>query len=223
MPALPDVPGVIKFTLNWGVDGDVHAQTVHHVKYTGTVTEASLTTFAGDEVSSTVTHFGTLATSFTGVLSCTARDLSSDMGVEVTAGPPWSGTRTGDRLSPGTAVVISSNVARHYRGGQPRSYLPLGSGTDVASTGLWADAFVTAMQTAWDDFRGDTEASTYSTFSTQKMCNVSYYGPPNRIITGSGGRVRTASTVRTVPKVDDLLTSTVRKIIGSQRRRNRDA
>lgn len=222
MPPLPSPGRVIKLNLNWGVDGDTLAETIHFFAYTGTVDAGDLDTFTSNAVSSAEAEFQALATSFTGVLQATARDLSSDMGLEATGGTPWTGTRTGDRLSPGTAAVVSHSISRHYRGGHPRSYLPLGSGTDVASTGLWADAFVTAVDTAWGAFVADIKGA-WGAFSVTDIVNVSYYGPPNRTITGSTGRVRTVSTVRAVPIVDTITGHTVNKRIGSQRRRNRDA
>lgn len=223
MGALPDVPGVVKLTLNWGVDGDVHAQTIHFARYTGTADAPACVALAEAAVSTAATEFQGLCTSFTGVLSATARDLATDMGAEETAGAPWTGTRTGDRLAPGTAFVQSYAISRHYRGGHARNYFPFGSGTDVAATGLWADAFLTAAETAVINWFADWTGSTYSAMVVGSHCQVSYYGPPNRVITGSTGRMRTVSSIRMPPLVNDVRSSTGRKLIASQRRRNRGA
>jgi hypothetical protein len=221
MPALPSPGLVIKANVNWGVDGDSQAQTLHFFRYSGAPNPADLLTLAELIVSSGASWLQSLATSFTGMLGATVRDLSSDMGLEVSGGTPWVGTRTGDRLSPGTAAVVGHTIRRHYRGGHARTYLPLGSGTDVASTGLWADAFVSAVDTAFGNFIGELSPGG---FDLGALCQVSYYGPPNRVITSPvTGRARTVSTVRAEPIVNDITSSSTRKKIGSQRRRNKAA
>jgi hypothetical protein len=223
MPALPNVPGVLKVNVDWGVDGDSMAQTVHFARYTGTCDAIDASSLANEILNGAVGILDVLCTSFTGMLSATVRDLASDMGVEVTGGTPWTGSRTGDRLSPGTAFCHAHQIARHYRGGHARTYFPFGSGTDVAATGLWADAFVTDASNGAHNWFSDWTNNTYGSLVVGKLCQVSYYGPPNRTITSSGGRVRTVSTVRAAPIVNDIVGSVGRKVIASQRRRNRDA
>jgi hypothetical protein len=154
-----------------------------------------------------------------------ARDLSSAMGAEVEAGGPNGGTRAGSRLSPGTAVVVSHSISRHYRGGHPRTYLPLGCGPDVVAAGTWESTFVTAVDNAWGAFVAALIAgSPYGALTITELVNVSFYGPPNVIITNPvTGRARTVSTVRHPPIVDPITGHVTRALIGSQRRRNRDA
>jgi hypothetical protein len=50
--------------------------------------------------------------------------------------------------------------------------------------------------------------------------NVSYYGPPNRLITGSTGRVKTISTMRADPIVDTITGISCSSIPANQRRRS---
>jgi hypothetical protein len=222
MPALPSPGSVIKLNLNWGVEGDALAQTIHYFRYSGGAPSAgALSTLCQDAVSSADTEFGPLCSNSVGILAATARDLASAMGNEATAGTPWVGTRGTALLPPGAAMVIAHSISRHYRGGHPRSYLPLGVSGDVALTGLWASAFVTAADTAWGAWiaylvgTGDA--------GINALVNVGYYGPPNRTITSSGGRVKTVSSVLATPHVDVITGHVARKNIGSQRRRNRDA
>lgn len=220
MPALPSPGAVIKLTVDWGVEADSLAQTVHYFSYSGGAPSAgTLSAIATDAVLNGATEFQPLANDSVGMLGATARDLSSAMGAEATAGTPWVGTRGTALTPPGAAIVVSHSISRHYRGGHPRSYLPLGVAGDIALTGLWASAFVTAVDTAW----GAWIASLLGTHGLTQLVNVSYYGPPNRTITSSTGRVRTVSTVRGTPIVDNVTGHVARKQIGSQRRRNRDA
>ena len=213
---------MIKLNLNWGVEGDASAQTIHFYSFSGAAGIGDMTLFAENAVDNAATAFQALASDSDGVLSATARDLSSEMGVEVTAGSPWVGTRGTALLPPAASAVVSHAIARHYRGGKPRSYLPLGVSGDVALTGFWSDAFVAAVDAAWGTFNS-SNVSTYGALTIEALVNVSYYGPPNRTIGALPGRVRTVSTRRDVPLVDTVTGHTVNKRIGSQRRRNRDA
>jgi hypothetical protein len=112
-------------------------------------------------------------------------------------------------------------VARRYRGGKPRSYVPWGTADDLGDRQDWDSGVLTAFHTGWSAIISALEAAYPIGAATfVSMCAVSYYGPPNRTITGSTGRVRTISTVRAVPLVDDWSTFSVVQKIGSQRRRN---
>ena len=223
MPALPVVPNVLKLVMNWQIDGDALGETVHYFKYSsGAPSAADLSTFANDAVSEAETAFQAYANDHVGVNQATARDLSSDMGNEATAGTPWLGTRGAALTAPGAAVVVSHSISRHYRGGHPRSYLPLGVAGDIQTTGLWGTVFTGDVDTAWGTWVA-AMTGTFGSLVTTNLVNVSYLGPPNRTITGSTGRVRTVSTVRAAPIVDTITGHVTRVQIGSQRRRNRDA
>lgn len=220
MPALPSPGSVIKLTVDWAIEGDALGQTVHYFSYGGGAPSAgALSTFANTAVANGATQFQGLASDQVGMSGATARDLSSAMGNEASAGTPWVGTRGTALTPPAAAVIVAHSISRHYRGGHPRTYLPLGVAGDINVSGRWATAFTSAVQTAW----GAWIASLIGVSGVTNIVNVSYYGPPNRIITSSTGRVRTISTVRATPLVDAITGHVTRFNIGSQRRRNRDA
>jgi len=223
MPALPSPGPIIKLNVNWGVDGDSMAETIHYYRYSsGAPSAADLSAFASNAVAQGQAEFGALCNDQVGMLAATARDLSSAMGAEATAGTPWVGTRGSALTPPGAAMVISHSISRHYRGGHPRTYLPIGVSGDIAVTGFWSDAFVIAADNAWGGWDLNVVGS-FGGLTVTDLVNVSFYGPPNRVIVSPGGRMRTVSTVRGVPIVDHVTGHTARKVIGSQRRRNRDA
>jgi len=137
MPALPSPGPIVKLNINWGVDGDSMAETIHYYRYSsGPPSAGDLSTMAGIVVGDGMDFFQSLCNDQVGMLACTARDLSSAMGNEATAGAPWTGTRGTALTPPGAAMVISHSISRHYRGGHPRSYLPLGVSGDIATTGF---------------------------------------------------------------------------------------
>ena len=99
-------------------------------------------------------------------------------------------------------------------------YWPLGTATDLETRQTWTTDAQSAFQAVFEAIYGSMTGSSADGCTVGDPVNVSYYGPPNRIITGSTGRVRTVSTVRATPIVDTALGGTVNLHLGSQRRRN---
>lgn len=207
MAPRPPVPGVLKVTIGWGDENDAGAVTVFHLSYTGgPPTSGNCATMAAAIQSNQVTRFLALLNDENSyVNTCTVLDLSSDMGGEGSGGTPTNGTRTGAQLSAGTAIVVSKHVARHYRGGHPRSYLPLGSAGDIVS-GVWTTAFANDVNTAWTDFINDCTSDGTGCVITGEV-SVSYV---------SGG------APRVTPVKDPVLSYSTGFVVGSQRRRNRN-
>lgn len=205
MTPLPPVPGALKVTLGWGVESETRSMTVFHLAYTGGPPSAgNCTTMAASIAADANTRFAALLNEDSALRSCTVLDLSSDMGGEGTNGAINVGTRTGDTLSAATAAVVSKHVARHYRGGHPRSYLPLGSAGDIGD-GVWNDPFPADVRTAWNDFINDCTSDGTGCVITGEI-SVSYFN--------AGAR-------RVAPVKDTVLSYAVSPLVGSQRRRNR--
>jgi len=230
MGALPNVPNVIKLNIHWAVLGDPLADTILHFHYTSSPPDdadlGSFLTAVHTNVTSTLAPEYESGTQYVG---SDVKDLSSPMGGRSTDATIIAGTRTGTRLAPATCALVNYAIRRSYRGGKPRSYWPFGVSGDVAATGFWADAFVTEYEEAVLTFVNNL-IGTFGGFVVDNQCQVSYYGPPNKILTNpSTGRVRTVSTRRDAPGgtgeplVDIIQNWTGSKIISSQRRRNRNA
>jgi len=224
MPALPNVNKVLRAVINWQVDGDTMGATVHHWRYTGSQPSASDdVAIAAEIVAEGDSAFGGLCNAHVGMNTCTVTDLTSDTAPEGTGGTPWLGTRTGGQLSPGTAVVVRHAIGRRYRGGHPRSYLPLGTSTDLQTSGLWTTAFQSAVDSAWGTFNSVVVGAINSITAGAELVNVSYYKGFTVVTSPTTGRARNVPTVRATPVVDTVTGHTVALNIGSQRRRNRDA
>ena len=205
MTPLPPVAGVLKVSQVWLDYSDNGAMTVFHLSYTGgPPSAANCASMAAAFNGHAATRFAPLLSEESSVGNTTVLDLSSDLGGEGTAGSETSGTRTGDNIGPAMAMVISKKVARHYRGGHPRSYLPVGTASDVGA-GVWDDGLLTASVAAWDNFITDLLSEGVGC-SIQAEVSVSYYL--------DGAR-------RTTPHVDTITSYVAQRLIGSQRRRNR--
>jgi hypothetical protein len=230
MGALPAVANVIKQRIFYTVEGDPMAVTILHWHYSsGAPSDPDLQAFSDAMATAAASGFLPLMNSGVTLDSLDARDISRNDGAYATSAVASAGTRTGSRLAPGTAAVVNYSIRQSYRGGKPRSYFPFGVSADVAATGLWADAFVAAVDSGLVTFLGAGFA-TFGDLVVDNYCAVSYYGPPNKLLTNpTTGRVRTVSTRRDAPggtghPLTYIINShTTSKTIGSQRRRNRNA
>lgn len=226
MAPLPPTPSpVLGLTLHWARAGDALAQTKHLFAFTGAPADgADLANLAASVVTAAETAFAGVVDTVTGVSACTLRDLSVAEGQQGTGGTPWVGTRTGAQLPPGSAVVVNHSVPRTYRGGKPKTFLPAGTGGDVASTGFWDTTLVDAVATAWGAFTAAVDGLSHGTVAIGNIVNVSYFtGGSTVVISPTTGRARNVPKRRTTPLVENFTAHTVSKVIGSQRRRNRDA
>lgn len=70
-----------------------------------------------------------------------------------------------------------------------------------------------------NNFLGGIAAAGWSGAGTLGTVGVQYYGPPNRTITGSTGRVRTVSTLLATPVVWPVTGLNANARLGSMRRR----
>ncbi len=203
---LPPAANVLKVQLGWGVDADSGAMTVLHFTYTGgPPSSTNCATMAAAISADQATRFAPLLSIDSYVRECTVRDLASDTGGEGTAGDLADGTRTGGQLAPATSIVVSKHIGRHYRGGHPRSYLPLGTSSDVGDGGRWNAPFPADVKTAYDSFITDVLSDGAGCVITGEV-NLSYF---------SGG------ARRVTPQRDVIVSTTVSDMFGSQRRRNR--
>lgn len=220
MPALPSVPGVIRLNYAWQIPGLRPFGDRWFIKYTGPApTGPNMLTMATAVDALIKTNFQPLCATDLNYLSTTLIDLASSSGVFATAANPWSGTRAGILVSPSVCTLIHLAIARRYRGGKPRTYFPFGTQADTSGSNSWSPALIAAVTSAVNNLRAGIIGVTAGTTVLAEDVNVSYYGPPNRTVTSSSGRVHTASTLRAVPLVDDITSLQCEAIYGTQRRR----
>lgn len=224
MPALPVAPNVIKHTTTFTDGLDLTAQVILHWRYpeaSGSLSAADCVYFATQFHSFAAAEFPALMDTDTHLTETTVRDLGSATGHEGSFGGDHVGVRTGGILPASTAVLVSYAISRPYRGGKPRSYWPFGTSTDIDTTKQWLSGSVTAFGANLATFYSQCK-TTVAGGAAADQVSVSYYGPPNLVVTNPvTGRARTVSTRRGAPIVDVISSATVRPRIGSQRRRTR--
>jgi hypothetical protein len=148
-------------------------------------------------------------------------DLTSPTAAQAAVAVSHAGTRTGTNLAAGTAVLLGFPIARRYRGGKPRIYLPFFSSNDLASDNSWVTASVTGLVTAFGTFVGAIYTAVNVWGGGPQQVNVSYYegftvyNPDPGVI-----RAKNIPTKRAVPLVDVVTSIVGNPRPASQRRRN---
>lgn len=146
-------------------------------------------------------------------------DIASDSGAFGTAAVSHAGTLDGATLTANVATNVEFDLARRYRGGKPRMFLPTPDGTKLVSEDKWTDAFIAAVNTGVAAFFTAIEALSVGSMGSLSHVNVSYYSGFTNV-TNSSGRTRAAPKYRTpTAKVDTVTGYACKAVVGSQRRR----
>jgi hypothetical protein len=213
MPPRPPVPGVVSIV--WGGTLSATKNWVNKLysSYIGTPpTTAQLNLYADNILGVVITQFAPLMAPATVITHCETLDLSSALGAAGESLTTTPGTRAGVEIPGSAAALVSYRIGRHYRGGHPRSYLPVGMSADLLTQSTWTAGFVAAVQAAMLAVLAEFVVPAAG-FAPIEHVNVSYYGgaPP------VGGH----SVPRAVPLVDGILAAavTTQTEIASQRRR----
>lgn len=220
--ALPLVPGVVKTTLTWKVGSDTSAQNVLHFRYTGGATGADLaagaTTIAAGlaGLAALAAVMGTHVT----LESITLTDLASMAEPHGEADIGLVGTETGEPLPSGSAVLMNFLIARRYRGGKPRAYLPFGTALDLNASNKFISASLTNFLDAYGNLN-TTITDDSGPVGITNQCNVGYFSGYTLGPAQPGGFRKKIPTPLGAPH-NDLITGFVpSQNVGSQRRRNR--
>lgn len=222
MPALPNVPQVIRFDVGWQIEDDLNALTRLHCNYSGTApSSATCVTLAHDfhtiVVGTLLPYVGT----HINLLSVEATDLTSPTAGQGIYKHTDPGTFTGTRLAAGVAGLASMVIARRYRGGKPRSYLPVGVAEALQTQQTWQASFISNVQASLDAIRSDIAVTSASGCALGTLVNVSYYQGFTVVTNPGTGRARNVPKLRTGgPVVDAALNWVFENRVASQRRRN---
>lgn len=209
MAPLPPVPNGIKAQIGWYIDNNDRVENVlHFLVSNGPPSAAVCAALAADFQAAQITQFGAVTHTSNGIMPCTVTDISSGSGLQGVGGAAQGGSLSGSYNSAQTAMVLNHHIARRYRGGKPRSYLPVGNQGDLSTPGQWGSSFVTSITTKWANFITSCLAASSGGVSVSSFVSISYFH---------------AGAVRSTPVVDPILQSTARQTVGSQRRRIKGA
>jgi hypothetical protein len=223
MPALPDAPNVIRIALDFTLQTSHGGGSRFYVQYTGgPPTDANLNTLATDVSTAWSTDMASLHVAGIVLTDITCTDLTSPTSAEGTWTGSVPGTLSGDNMPIDIAANLHSVIARRYRGGRPKIFLPLGSQASL-NTGddTWTSGFITDVNTGWVAFKTALFALTGIGCTLTEHVNVSYYEGFASVQNPVTKRWRNIPTPRTGDAVIDTITSTVCQPLVSQQRRRR--
>lgn len=220
MPALPPVPKVLRIRFIGKDAADNEVGTHLNVEYGGGApTVAQLNSFGGSVISAWNSGLQALVdTGFTAT-SVQTQDLSSPTSAEGLFTTSDGGTRSGTPLPLSICFSIQYQTALRRRGGHWHGQWRAGVQADTATTQTWTSSFVTTFLGGFQTFITALLGSPWSGGGPLTHVGVQYYGPPNRTITSSTGRVRTVSTLLATPVVYPVTGYGAFVRLGSQRRR----
>jgi hypothetical protein len=204
MPALPNVPNVIKSIIKHGTNTGEELFNILFWEYAGTMTDAIIGDFASEVSSAWISRIMPLLSQDTALQEVEAIDLTSSTAPVGIDGTTQVGGESGDATPINCAMVISHEIARRYRGGHPRTYLGGIANSFLASANHWATADVGDVVAAFAEFVNDVGGFAESGVTIDAFVNVSYR---------SGGAIRVS------PVVDPILNVAGRSRVCSQRRR----
>jgi hypothetical protein len=204
MPPLPVAVNIVKVRLI-GQNQNTPWNNILHLQYTGTAPGVAECTIVGNGVMlAWATHIAALTTGQCSVRRVEVVDLTSPTAAEGVSDSVFiSGTRVGVALPVSIALVVSWLANLRYRGGHSRSYMPLGTTTDIFGGNQFVGDFVTEALAGARAFRTALNAIVHGT-TTYKLVVLSY---------------RTAHALRPQPLPVTVQDAAVHTRIDSQRRR----
>jgi hypothetical protein len=190
-----------------------------YLSYSGSApTPANCTTLAGDVAAAWNTNLAAQVNSEYALTEVDVLDIATNSG----ASGQWIGSHAGGDGSTAipqqVAVNIAYTIARRYRGGKPRMFLPPPGQAALAGQNKWSTGYVSATNTAVAAFFAALEALTIGAIGTLAHVNLSYYSGFTNI-TNSSGRERAVPTYRTHALLDTVSGYNTKALMGSQRRR----
>lgn len=219
MPPLPSVSQVVRVDLKYTWSNDVDVLNRFFVIYTGPApTVAQLNTFSGAVRSAWNTNLKAFAQTAITLTQVEATDLSSASSARGLDATAVAGTRNGAILPGQTAVVIRLAIARRYRGGKPRIYMPLFDSTDLNNGQTWKPASTSSLLTSINAFFTAVLAAPWASATLTNLVNISYYNGFHNV-TYPSGRTRSVPTLRGTPLTDAVTAFSINPAPGTQRRR----
>lgn len=177
MPALPNVPGVIKSVAK-GVSGEATPldwANILHFAFSGvSPTTAFLTTLAGVVASAWSTHMAPEQVSNCTLTEVDLIDLTSPTAAGVDHPVSVVGTRGDDEIPANVAYLVNYPIARRYRGGHPRQYLLVGGNADFLDAAHWSAAFTSEVINHWDAFLAAIIGYSSAGTTINGLVNISY-------------------------------------------------
>lgn len=211
MVTLPSVAGGLKIQLKGKYVSGNWANVMYAITTGTSPTQADLDTMATALKTLWVSNLGECSHTSVSLTQVLVTNIASDTGLTgVWASTPVLGTIAGTAGPANLAGCISWKIARRYRGGHPRTYIPGISLTSVLDTRLFTTTYVATLLSKALAWRTGINAMTYTSMPLISFSCISYYDKDVN---------PTPPHLRPVPRTDGIVGATVGNRIDSQRRR----
>ena len=209
----------LRIQLTWTNVDTTLASSRLFFSYSGSApTAANLNTLATDVANAWQTDLAAVASVEWSLTEVDILDISTEVGASGLAKVSFAGTAGGAQEPAQTAINVEYKIARRYRGGKPRIFLPPAGVSNTVDAAHWSAAFVTQVNTSFQAFITAIESTSVGAEGTLQHVNLSYYkGFTN--VTNSSGRTRAAPKYRDQALLDTITGYNCKAEIGSQRRR----
>lgn len=198
----------VRVSLVGTVRGQASAN-IHHFQLTtsGTITQADLDTWVTALAAAYKTRFQALLPTDYAFSYAKAVLYAPGGGELVSTITPtaWSGTVGSASAEGGMALVLSWQSGVYWRGGKPRSYMPIKSAALTAGTDTFTAGDRTSWVTAGNGYKSDSNALTAGTITGTTFGFVSF---------------RSGNAERGAPLFFSITGCIVHPRVGTQRRRN---
>jgi hypothetical protein len=190
-----------------------------YLSYSGSAPSgANCVTLAGDIESAWLSHMASLTPVLWALTEVDVIDIATNSGFS----GQWTGSEDGTRSGTTNATQVATNVefgiARRYRGGKPRMFLPPGADADSSNLNEWNSTYISAVNTGIAAFMSEIEGLSVGSMGTLQHVSLSYYhGFTNH--SNTSGRESAVPTYRAAALVDPILSYSCKAVMGSQRRR----
>lgn len=211
---------MLRVGLNYSSSNDLTVFNRFYLKYSGSAPDGTaLNSFAAGVSAAWAAHIAGLCTANVTLLSVDVTDLSSSTAAEgsATAGHPGSNAST--ELPASLATLLNFQVARRYRGGKPRLYLPAGGNVDLLNGQQWVSSWPPTVLAAWSAFISTLSSPGPGGATITGPVNVSYYEGFKPFETPSGRYKNIAQLRPGGPLVEPITGVTVNQRVATQRRR----
>lgn len=218
VPPLPASP-CLRVSLDWTNTDTFRGGNRFYISYAGAApTAGNCATIASDIASAVSTNLLSGINNSWALTEIDVLDIASYAG----ASGQWTGSESGG--GSGTAppancaMNVEYDIARRYRGGKPRMFLPPPDSSAQLDAAHWTAAQVEATSSNVAAFFAAIAALSVGAVGALAHVNLSYYSGFKNV-TNSSGRTRAVPQYRETALVDSINGYAAKAVIGSQKRR----
>jgi hypothetical protein len=222
MAALPPVPKVVRWSLQFTQNTNSRLFTHFYFQYSGTMSAADLATVAATWSTAFKNNILNLLSSSLTFTGSTATDLSSSTAPQVVRSETGAGSVATTANPSGTSMVVEQRIARRFKGGHARIYLPGTSNAQNLNAQQWSSTAITNMNTGFDNFVAAAVLAPPAAVGTLTQVTVSYFQGFTQTLS-PGRRSRPINTLRATPLVEAITSHVTNGRVASQRRRNQQS